>query len=608
MFSSTYENAACGDLVFDEQGGSDVADVTDYKLGFALPALPTSTLSGDSFLGWSTNQSGCIANAPTSMSVDPTNLYAQWQSNCELAITVEPAGTDLTVNLPIGSVGCYLNVTIDWGDGTSVDLDISSMSVPGDFPTKTYSTDGTYEISVTPLSNNTCSSYGSDDATVLATNPLITGVSSLPPWVSDYSNAFSGATNLTSVPSTLPSSVTDVSGMFNGATSFNQDLSGWVTTNITDMSDMFNGASSFNQDIGDWDTSAVTDMSGMFFDAAAFNQNLSDWDVSDVTDFSQMFDATNDETVLGYCLGWTIPSGADVQDMFGSSYDSSACSVIEFEVGDGSAVSSFEYQATGYDLPTPPDSTKAGSSLLGWSLSAADCQPATFPMAGPIANPTKLYAVWSDCVVASPAGSQPGYSGPIVSSVGGQTGTFETQIGARVRLNIENPGNVTEVYVNGVFAEVTVNQGSEVIFIVPEGVEVGVHDITIVSDNGRMSMLDAIGIKDLTTAAESASAICATQGVTVWTKRLSDTLAKAYIKCAEVGTSYRIQVQRNGVGDYKTIYTRTPNSEADDRQVFNDFGRYFIRSIELGTKTRIRILSDGNRIWKVVYNLRPEAR
>lgn len=627
MFSSTYTNAACGDLVFDEGSGSAVSDLTGYKLGYTLPALPTTSLAGDTFLGWGLSSSGCTANPPTTMTVDPTNLYAKWESDCGLVLSVAPSAGNLTSILPIGAPGCFLNVTIDWGDGSAAQtVSISSLTVPAGFPTKTYATAGNYTISVTPLANNTCSSYGSTDAGVQTSNGMITAVGSFPQWLDDYTNAFAGAANLTSVPAALPSIVTSTAGMFSGATSFNQDISGWSTANVTDMSGMFNGATSFNQPIGTWDTSSVTDfssmfngatafdqplgtwdtssatdMSNMFFDASAFNQNLSGWDVSGVGDFSGMFDATNDTTVLGYCLGWTIPAGATVTDMYGSNYDPTNCATIQFEVDGGSSVSSFGYQASGFNLPTPPSTTKAGVTLTGWSLSATDCQAESFPLAGPFADPTKLYAVWSDCQVPQASSGSSPYRGPVVRSIGGKSGQLETQIGSRVRLDLQNTTGLTQVLVNGVSAEIVVNEIGEVVFIVPEGVQLGQNDLTLITDAGRLTVQDAIIINNLTTAAETATDICSTQGPNAWTKRISQDEAKLYIKCGETGISYRVEVQVAG-GSYTTLITRTPASETDARQVFNDFGRYFVRSVSIYDRLRVRIYGGGQLMWQVVYN------
>ena len=70
---------------------------------------------------------------------------------------------------------------------------------------------------------------------------------------------------------------------------FNEDISGWDTSQVTSFYAMFNNAGNFNQDIGNWNTSQVTYMSRMFQQATSFNQDIGRWNTSKVTDLESMF-------------------------------------------------------------------------------------------------------------------------------------------------------------------------------------------------------------------------------------------------------------------------------------------------------------------------------
>lgn len=79
-----------------------------------------------------------------------------------------------------------------------------------------------------------------------------------------------------------------------------------------------------------------------------------------------------------------------------------------------------------------------------------------------------------------------------------------------------------------------------------------------------------------------------------WTKRISNTEAKVFIKNPEYGKKYRILHQTAGSGSYDSILAHTPLSSADPKLRFAIGSYYFVRTIELlpGTN-RIRISVDG---------------
>ena len=92
------------------------------------------------------------------------------------------------------------------------------------------------------------------------------------------------------------SSVTDMTAMFQGATLFNNggsgDIDNWDTSNVTrfgfSFSGMFRYAYAFNQYIGSWDLSSCDRMDAMF-ESTNYNQDLTGWNTSNVTSMYRMF-------------------------------------------------------------------------------------------------------------------------------------------------------------------------------------------------------------------------------------------------------------------------------------------------------------------------------
>ena len=65
--------------------------------------------------------------------------------------------------------------------------------------------------------------------------------------------------------------------MFDAAVTFNQKISGWVTSSALSMNAMFRKSESFNHDISLWNTTLVTDMRNMFNGALQFNHDIYKW-------------------------------------------------------------------------------------------------------------------------------------------------------------------------------------------------------------------------------------------------------------------------------------------------------------------------------------------
>jgi surface protein len=94
----------------------------------------------------------------------------------------------------------------------------------------------------------------------------------------NLSNAFKGATILTTVPNNLPTTARNLFSMFKGTVLFNQTLDSWDVSRVTDFSDMFFQSIAFQGNgLDEWRPRAAQDMSRMFSGATAFNTNLKPW-------------------------------------------------------------------------------------------------------------------------------------------------------------------------------------------------------------------------------------------------------------------------------------------------------------------------------------------
>jgi surface protein len=219
--------------------------------------------------------------------------------------------TGTTVSLPLYGNG--LDATVDWGDGSAAVVD----TTPGNL-SYTYAAPGTYTVTVT----GNVPEFGTPAGSTPVPDYALTAVTN---WdgvgLTNLYGAFSGDTNLVSVPTDLPSTVTETGYMFSSATGFNQDLNTWDTTNVTDMSGMFQGDTTFNDGgialvsdpgIG-WDTTNVTDMNDMFEGDTAFNQDLGSWNITHVSNLADALDYTSlstanfDSTLAGWADEVVLP-------------------------------------------------------------------------------------------------------------------------------------------------------------------------------------------------------------------------------------------------------------------------------------------------------------
>ena len=265
-----------------------------------------------------------------------------------------------TIQLPLGGASSNYNFDVNWGDGTTDNIQGNGGLITG-YYSHTYALGGVYTVTITgtiegwsfagvgecakitsitnigplKLGNEGAYFYGCSNLTTIGgifdltgtTNfssmfdscTSLTSVNGINSWntsaVTGMGDMFNNAANFNqNIGGWDVSSVTEMGGMFINATSFNQPLNSWNTSAVISMGDIFNNATSFNQDISGWDVSSVTGMNGMFADATAFNQPLNSWNTSAVTNMSYMFyNATTFNQPLN---SWDVSSVTNMGGMF----------------------------------------------------------------------------------------------------------------------------------------------------------------------------------------------------------------------------------------------------------------------------------------------------
>ncbi len=245
--------------------------------------------------------------------------------------------------------------------------------------------------------------------------------------------------------------------------------------------------------------------------------------------------------------------------------------------------------------------TKPGYNFASWNTEP-DGSGVSVAAGGSFAptDDVVMYANW----VAPVA-----YEGPIVRDVGadGSSVPFVTSSSQEVRVDGERLSSVTSVFVEDKEGTVVSTADDHFVMITPENLSVGIHDLVVRSSIGNLRFLRGFEVTEGSANFSAANAVCDGVEPSWWTQRISDTQAKAYIKCPAVGEKYRILQQTGGSGSYDSIFVKTLTDENDTTQVFNEFGRYIVRTIDLEDINRIRITVDDVELWKVRYNNPPSG-
>jgi hypothetical protein len=231
--------------------------------------------------------------------------------------------------------------------------------------------------------------------------------------------------------------------------------------------------------------------------------------------------------------------------------------------------------------------------------------PQLFDFEGPVtsafsqARGWELFRVSYD-LVTNTVTSTPVYSGPIISGseiIGGSS-DFGIESVTQYRFEGQRLEGVSAVFIDGKPGEVISTAPDHIIITAPAGLDNGIYDLVIESPLGRLTYLDAITINE-TPPIESNSY----GEVSAWTKRISDTQLKVYVKFPTVGEKVRISHQTGGAGPYESVYVRTTSSETmEGLRIVEGVGTYIVRTIDLASINRIRVTVGDEVLVQVRYN------
>ena len=253
-------------------GGTDIANNID--LGNVTSYIPAG--------GWTDHTTYYFTLTPYNNQGSANCFEINFTTNSNFITTWRTTTANESITIPTTGNGYGYYVT-DWGDGSSGNVGYIGNA------THVYATPGDYTIKISGNFPRIYFNNVGDKNKIISIDQWGTQQ-----WTS-MEGAFFGCSNLAGQASDVPdlSAVTNMSHMFSGAAAFNQDISGWNTSNITDMSFLFDGATAFNKNIGSWNVTNVSLMGSMFRQATSFNQNIGTWTTTNLTDIGYMFDGAS---------------------------------------------------------------------------------------------------------------------------------------------------------------------------------------------------------------------------------------------------------------------------------------------------------------------------
>jgi len=303
-----------------ELDGQTLFDSFTSIVGASTP-VPGTVPEGASYI-WRARYGGRVGLSGPILYTEWTEKRSFLNGARSMVLVFDPAlAVDRTVYLPLRGT---VNVTVDWGDGSS-DTYTSSGN-------RTHIYDAGFTGLATVTVSGTLSQYGWGTAIFPGGNAGLVRVDNIGfgLGLTSLSGAFqSTGSGFVFLNPNLPPQITDLSHLFQYSVVIGPDITNLDVSNVQDFTRMFHRVQDMRSDtsgfdITGWDVSSATTMEGMFgsvrIDNNGFNQDISGWDVSNVTSFKDMF------TCVGIGVrqvfnqnigGWDISSATDLSGMFG---------------------------------------------------------------------------------------------------------------------------------------------------------------------------------------------------------------------------------------------------------------------------------------------------
>ena len=417
----TRQNAITGTVTLSDYDSPDVFDVlysqTEVEF-YAVDAIP----GVDTPITTVTHEDGAITSVPLPplspggsyiwraryggrVNVSAPLVHSNWSASrtifigaasiiLEYDLDLAPART---VSVPINTLANILeplDVTIDWGDGTSEQFTEAGIK-PHTYAAGFAPSENRVTVTITGRMDWYGTTQPLDQAGLVRVENIgfQMGLKSL-------RGAFRNTTvALTFITPNLPETVTSLEDAFRGSACA-ADLSGLDTRNIQSMRQIFHESVGPGPDCGGWDVRSVTDvyrafyrsrinkpftlgnwtnltsMAQMFYRAYDFNQPIGYWNVSTVTSMKGMFQVGNGGGDVGFDQdigAWDVSNVTDMRTMFGRTESGGANYNSQFNNGGSDSIGQWDVSSV-TDMSYMFGNTKAAGApfnqpIGGWETS-----------------------------------------------------------------------------------------------------------------------------------------------------------------------------------------------------------------------------------------------